>query len=422
MTLPENVHPITNPAPPIPSNLWRNRDYLLLWSGQAVSRFGSAFSGVALPFLILALTGSPQQTGIAFALGAVPYLVFSLPAGALIDRWDRKRVMIICDTGRALAIGSIPVALLLGHLTILQIDLALVMDGSLFVFFNIAEIAALPRVVNQAQLTEAMGYNQGVEYLGGLVGPPLGGALFGLSQVLPFFIDAVSYTASVLSLFAIRARFQVERAASEAPGHLLREISEGIRWLWQQRLVRFLAFTAAMINFILGGSFLITILRVRELLPADQRGALPFITGLIFGFSSVGGVIGSALARRVKSRVSIRVVAIGSLWIWSILWLTQAIAPNVIVLAAINLISPLLGPLYNAVIIGYRLALIPDALQGRVNSAIRFITFGLNPLGAVVTGVVLQRTSAVPAILGFGAIYVLVAVMVSLNRDVRAAH
>src|SRR5436853_3734320 len=114
-----------------PKSLWRNRDYMLLWSGQVVSSVGTQASQLAFPLLILALTRSPAQAGFAGALRALPYLIFSLPAGALIDRWDRKRVMILCDTGRALSMASIPIALVLGHLTILQLYLVSLVEGSL---------------------------------------------------------------------------------------------------------------------------------------------------------------------------------------------------------------------------------------------------------------------------------------------------
>src|SRR5579863_2777914 len=101
--------------------LWRNRDYMLLWSGQMVSSVGTRVSQLAFPLLVLALTHSPAQAGLIAALRGLPYALFILPAGALVDRWNRKRVMILCDTGRALALGSIPVALLLGHLSLIQL-------------------------------------------------------------------------------------------------------------------------------------------------------------------------------------------------------------------------------------------------------------------------------------------------------------
>src|SRR5713101_9557655 len=138
---------------PVP--LWRNRDFLLLLGGQAVSSAGSQVSLLAFPLLILAVTRSPVQAGLITGLRGLPFALFCLPAGALIDRWDRKRVMILCAIGRALALGSIPLALALNALTLWQIYLASLIEGSLFVFFNIAEVASLPRVVATAQLPEA---------------------------------------------------------------------------------------------------------------------------------------------------------------------------------------------------------------------------------------------------------------------------
>src|SRR5262252_8078438 len=124
---PPELPAVTHPTP-----LWRNRAYLLLWSGQAVSSVGSSASQLAFPLLILALTQSPAQAGFAGALRALAYLLLGLPAGALIDRWDRKRTMILCDIGRALALGSIPLALALHHLTMAQLYLVSLIEGTLF--------------------------------------------------------------------------------------------------------------------------------------------------------------------------------------------------------------------------------------------------------------------------------------------------
>src|SRR6476469_9697017 len=118
--------------------LWRNRDYMLLWSGQVISTLGSKASFIVFPLLILAITNSPIAAGIAGALGSIPYLIFSLPAGALIDRWNRKRVMILCDTGRAINMATLVVALALNSLTVWQIYIVAFIEGTLFVFFNIA--------------------------------------------------------------------------------------------------------------------------------------------------------------------------------------------------------------------------------------------------------------------------------------------
>src|SRR5690242_18319093 len=119
--------------PSIAPSLWRNSDYMLLWSGQVISTLGTNASAIVYPLLILALTNSPAAAGLAGAFGTVPYIVFSLPVGALIDRWDRKRVMILCDIGRGLTLASIPIAILFKVLTIWQIYAAALIEGSLFV-------------------------------------------------------------------------------------------------------------------------------------------------------------------------------------------------------------------------------------------------------------------------------------------------
>ena len=225
-----------------PKTLWRNRDYMLLWSGQVISSIGTQASQLAFPLLVLALTRSPAQAGFAGALRALPYLIFSLPAGALIDRWDRKRVMIFCDTGRALSMASIPFALAIGQLTVLQLFIVSAIEGTLYVFFNIAEAACLPRVVAKEQLPAATAQNMATDGINALIGPPLGGALYALGSMLPFLADAISYFASVISLFFIKANFQELRVAARRK--LWVEIGEGLSWLWHHPLIRFMALNA----------------------------------------------------------------------------------------------------------------------------------------------------------------------------------
>src|SRR6266516_6188555 len=187
--------------------LWLNRDYMLLWSGQIVSNIGTQVSQLAFPLLILALAGSAAQAGFAGALRALSYIIFSLPAGALIDRWDRKRTMILCDAARAISLASIPVTYALGDLTMIQIYLVSTIEGTLYVFFNIAEAACLPRVVSKEQLPAATAQNMATDGINALIGPPLGGALYSIGRLFPFLADAVSYAVSVCSLCFIKTKF-----------------------------------------------------------------------------------------------------------------------------------------------------------------------------------------------------------------------
>lgn len=399
--------------PKRPKSLWLNLDYMLLWSGQMVSNVGTQVSTLAFPLLILALTDSPAQAGFAGALRALPYLIFSLPAGALIDRWDRKRVMILCDTGRAISMASIPVALVFGHLTIIQLYLVALVEGTLFVFFNIAEAACLPRVVPREQLPAATAQNMATDGITVLLGPSLGGALYTAGRLLPFVADAVSYAVSVISLFFIKAKFQKERVAARR--NLWTEIREGLGWLWHQPLIRFIAILTGGNNLINSGYVLIIIVL------AQQQHASSFTIGLIFAVGGIGGIIGALIATPLQKRLSFAQAIIGTSWLFALCIPLYAIAPNPLMLGIITAGAFVAGPVYNVVQFSYRSAIIPDELQGRVNSVFRLIAFGGQPLGLALTGLLIQSIGVMPTVLVDAAGMVILAVAATLNAHVRNA-
>src|SRR6266566_1643037 len=401
----------TNRKRPVP--LWRNLDYMLLWSGQTVSTIGTEVSTLAFPLLILTLTGSPAQAGFAGALRAFPYLVFSLPAGALIDRWDRKRVMILSDIGRALSMASIPVAAIFWHLTILQLYLVSLIEGTLFVFFNLAEVACLPRVVEKEQLPAASAQHEVTFGITSLIGPSLGGALYSIARMLPFLADAISYGASVGSLFFIRTKFQEERV--NAPHNMWVEIREGLVWLWRQPLIRFMAILTGGFNLLLSGFALIIIVI------AQHQHASSFTIGLIFAAGGIGAVVGAIFAPAMQKRLTFAQAIIGTTVLTAVILPLYAIAPNVFFLGVITVFAYGIGPIYNVVQFSYRLALIPDQLQGRVNSVFRLIAFGGQPLGLASTGLLIQTLGVIQAILVCAAGMALFAVATIANRHVRGA-
>ncbi len=386
---------------------------MLLWSGQVISNMGSQVSQLAFPLFILLLTHSPVLAGLAGALRAFPYLVFSLPAGALIDRWDRKRVMILCDAGRALALASIPVAFAFGLLTIAQLFVVSFVEGTLYVFFNIAEVACLPRVVAKEQLPAANAQNLATDGITSLVGPPLSGLLYGIASILPFLADAVSYVVSVLSLFFIKTEFQGERAAARRG--LWIEIKEGLSWLWHQPIIRFMAILTGGNNLLGAGSILVIIVL------AQHMHASPFTIGLIFAIGGIGAILGAIIAPPLQKRLSFGQAIIITSWLFGLLTLLYIFAPNPLVLGIITALLFVGGPIYNVVSASYRLVLIPDQLQGRVNSAFRLIAFCGQPLGLAVTGVLLQTINAIPTVLIMAIGQLVLAVMVTLNRHVRNA-
>jgi predicted MFS family arabinose efflux permease len=397
-----------------PKPLWLNRDYMLLWSGQMISNIGSQISQLAFPLLILSLTGSAAQAGFAGALRALPYLFFSLPAGALIDRWDRKRTMILCDAGRALSLASIPVAYALGALTIVQLYLVSAIEGTLFVFFNIAEAACLPRVVPKEQLPAATAQNMATDGITALIGPPIGGALYTLGKFLPFVADAISYAVSVVSLFFIRVDFQKERAI--ASRKLWIEIHEGLTWLWHHQLIRFMAILTGGYNLLFAGFNLIIIVL------AQQQHASSFTIGLIFAIGGIGGVIGSIAATSIQKRFSFGQVIIGTTWFSALVLPFFALAPNPFVLGVLSALSFFAVPVYNVVQFSYRSAIIPDELQGRVNSVFRLIAFGGQPLGLALTGVLIQKIGVTQTVIICTLGMVAFALAANLNKHVRKAR
>ncbi|MBA2396842.1 MAG: MFS transporter [Ktedonobacteraceae bacterium] len=399
--------------PPVRS-LWRNRDYMLLWSGQLVSSVGSQVSQLAFPLLILALTHSPAQAGLAGALRALPYLIFSLPAGALIDRWDRKRVMILSDIVRGLALGSIPLAFALGNLTILQLYIVSTIEGTFFVFFNIAEAACLPRVVPKIQLPAATAQNQATDGITALAGPSLGGVLYAFGNAIPFLTDAISYTASVISLFFIKTQFQEKRIVVRR--HLWVEIWEGLRWLWQQPLIRFMAILTGASNLVYSGYTLIIIVL------AQNMHATPYLIGIILAISGLGAILGAIVAPYFQRNFTFGQVIIASAWFGALAIALLLIAPNLIMLTIVSFFSFISSPIYNVVQFSYRSALIPDTLQGRVNSVFRLIAFGGQPIGLALIGWLLQATGTFTAIISCFVFLAVFAILATINTHVRHAQ
>ena len=386
---------------------------MLLWGGQTVSVLGSSLSGLAFPLLVLGLTRSPAQAGLVGALGVLPYAVLGLPAGALVDRWDRKRTMVICDAVRMLAAAGIGLGILTGCLSLPLIYLASLASGTAFVFFNIAGTASLRHVVPAEQLPEAVSRNQVGSTACSLVGSLIGGALYQARQALPFLIDAVSYGASVAGLLLIRSGFGGQQAAPSRP--LRREVTEGIRWLTGQRLLRVMWALNAAMAFVGGGFTLLLILLARH------QGASPAAIGVMFSVLGLGGVWGSLLAPLIQRRFNFGEIIIGTGWIVAGLMLLLLAAPNTLALGLIAGADFVLMPACGAALQAYELALIPDELQGRVNSAFMIAAVSAAPIGRLLTGGLFQAAGGAWTIIALALCLAAAALAATMSADVRQA-
>ena len=398
---------ITSPA------LLRQRNFLLLWGGQGISIFGSMLSAIARPFLILRIGGGVSGVSIVLALTSLPFVFLALPAGAWIDRWDRKWTMIISDIARGLAIGSLMIALMIGHISLALIYASALVEGIGTVFFSLAETASLPQVVSKEQLSLATNYNQALFSIAFLAGPPLGGALFALNPILPFSSDALSFLISIISLRLITVPFQQPHTPTQA--RMFHEIGEGILWLWHDPLSRYLTVMNSLINVALGGSVLIFIRLVARALPHVSAQALPAFTGTLLTFAGIGGILGAVLCARLLQYFTLPRLISGSLWVQGGILTLLIVAPGYIGLAVLFVASYFLWPSFNAATRGYRLARIPDQLQGRVNSVYRLCGYVADPAGALLIGLLLSHAGIVVTALTRGLFILGIALLTTIT-------
>lgn len=366
--------------------LRKNRDFQTFWTSQVFSTLGTSATSVAFPLVVLLETGSAVQAGLVGFAQTLPFLIWFLPAGALVDRLDRKRIMKAAELVRFAGMSSIVVALAFGWFSLSHIMAVAFVEGSALVFFELAEAAALPHIVSKANLSKAIAQNQGRQQVANLTGPPLGGLLISVGRAVPFAFDALSYAVSFVALTLIKPTFQETRAESERS--LAADIKIGIEWLWRNAFLRTISFLVAVWNFMLMALMLTLIVRAREL------GASPAMVGVVtaaFGLGAMGGVFAAAW---VQAKLRGRTIIVGASLLWAISLLLLAYTTEPWHLAAIVTVAGAASPIFQVMIGRYRYALTPDELQGRMLSASRVIGWGAIPLGSIAAGFSIEAVGA----------------------------
>jgi Transmembrane secretion effector len=392
--------------------LRRNRDFMLLQIGQLLSHAGTQSTSIAYPLLVLASTGSAAKAGLVSFARTLAWTLLALPAGAVADRWNRRRLMMAADGVRVLAIGSLAAAILAHQIAFWAIPLVAFVEGSGAALFSAAQAGALRAVVPARQLPAAVGAQTGRQAAVGLAGPPLGGALFGLARALPFLVDAASYAFSIVSLLAMRTPFQDQRERDRSS--LRARLAEGVRFLWSRPFLRTGAVLFGLTNFIGPGVLLaVVVLGRRQGLSGGQVGALVAAFGACL-------LLGSVLSPLVRRVLPVRAVLLLELWTWLgcslfLVW------PNVFALTASILPTALAIPSTDSVVHGYRIAMTPDRLLGRAESVWTTISLLVAPLGPLVAGVLLETTSPRATIALFAAFGLLLAMWGTLSPSIRAA-
>ncbi|WP_018788864.1 MFS transporter [Micromonospora sp. CNB394] len=393
-------------------SLWRNRDFVALWSGQVISSLGTGISTTAFPLLVLAMVGGPAEAGIVGAAGSAPYLL-SLFVGALVDRWNRRAIMLSGQLVAGISLFSVTVAIWLGTLTVIHLALAAFVQGVCAVFYRVAETAALPLIVPPAQRPLAVSQSEARSRGAYLAGPPLGGVLFGLGAAIPFLVDAISYLAGAVGVLAIRRPLQGERVVTRRS--IVRDVGQGLQWLWRVAFARTAILLIAASNVVFQALVLILIVLAKD------HGGSPGEIGLMMGIYGGGGLVGAFAAGWLHRKLRPKLVLVAINWVWAALLPLLLLTSNPLILGLIAAACAFAGPLWNVVILNYQMAIVPEHMMGRITSTAIFVTSGVMPVGSLGAGFMIAEFGPVHALVVLCVIMLVIAIAAAVSPSVRHA-
>ncbi len=370
----------------IVESLWKHPDFLKLWSAQTVSALGDQFTALALPLIaVVMLKATALQMGILTAVERPPFLILSLFAGVWVDRLPRRPILMISDLGRAILLFSIPVAALGHWLRMPQLYLVALFVGVLAVFFDITYQAILPAIVHRKHLVEGNGKLEATRSIARLAGPGLAGAAIQfISAPAAILVDALSFLISGGVIGAMARRDNHGEQPSRSP--MLADIREGLSVVFGNRLLRSLVSCTATANLFGAAQFALYILFATRILALS-----PAKIGLIFSLGNVSGLLGALGARRLAMRFGLGRVIVAAILISGFGMIPVALAtPRTALplLVSASLLSSFGIPVYNINQISLRQAIVPNRLQGRMNATMRFISWGVMPLGSLASGAI----------------------------------
>ncbi|MFF3111344.1 MFS transporter [Kitasatospora sp. NPDC057904] len=372
------------------SSLFLHRDFRRLWAADAVSQLGGSVTLVALPLVAIGtLHATPFEMSLLVVCEYLAALVLGLPAGAWVDRMRQRRVMVVGDLCRAVLLGSIPVAALLGTLTLLQLYVVAFGMSVCTAFFDTAFQSHLPHLVADEQLVEGNVKLETTRSIAQVGGPGVGGIAVGaLTAPVAIVVNAAAFVLSALSLARIRTPDPRPRSGAGG-GNLRSEIAEGLRFVLGHRLLRAITISSALSNMCgtISASMLLALLAGRLHLSA-------FLCGLVFSAEAVGGLLGALCVERITAKLGQGRAMWLSMTLSSVLWLLalpmyQADGRFAIAVA-LNGLGWAGFMTFRVSSVAYRQRLCPKPLLGRMTASFRFVVWGLMPVGALIGGVLGQ--------------------------------
>ncbi|MFN8591113.1 MAG: MFS transporter [Thermomicrobiales bacterium] len=395
----------------------RNRDFNVFWLGQSLSFLGDAFSIVAIPLLVLEITGSLTQMGVVTALIGVGSLVAGIAAGPIVDRVDRRKLMIRCDLGRALVYGLVPVAWWLFGPQLGFVYAVTLIGAALAMLFGVAYITAVANLVDREQIVDANGRLQATYALAFILGPLLAGVVSSrFGPVLAIGIDGLTFIASAVSLRLLRLRQAAayRPLADEEPGGRSQEFLAGVRFLFGSSLFRWLTILTGVLVFASTGVTDLLIFYLKEDLGQTDR-----VVGIVFGIASIGTMLSGLLAPRLRRSFGFGVCYIGGFALEALALIVLGVGASLPILSAFWAVSAFGGSTRGVMTMTLRQELTPDHLLGRVTAAFWTIFAVPGPLGALVLTTFGARVGTRTTLLAVG-VMILGTAVISLFTPVRA--
>lgn len=352
-----------------------------LFVASTASNLGDGVLLAALPLLARRLTDDPLAVSAVTAAATLPWLVFGLVAGAIVDRTDRVRLMVGADVARAVLIGAFAALLAADRTSLVLAVVVVALVGVAETLFDTAAQAVIPSIVAADHLELANGRLFGAQVAANsFLGPPLGAFLFVSATAAPFALDAATFAVSAILLTRLRS----PDGASSGPrarATIRADVREGLAWLWADRGVRAFAIGAAAINIAHTGVMATVVLFVRDELGVSASGF-----GLALAGTAVGGLAGTQLAPGTVRVVGRRRAVVGAVAVFATALVVAGSTSSVIVTVAGLAAFGAAGEVWNVVAVSYRQARVPDALLGRVMASYRVIAYGAMPIGALLGG------------------------------------
>lgn len=381
------------------TGLWQDRNFLRFWGGQACSQFGAQITKLAMPVLaVLLLQATEAQVGYLSASGLAAFLLVGLPAGAWIDRMRKRRVMIIADGVRALALGTIPLLHFTGLLQLWHLYLIALVQGTATVFFDVSYQSLVPALVTGEQIADANGKLESTQQIAGLSGPAIAGWLVGLiSAPLAILATAGTYLVSLAALLLTRDHEAPRPRQDRPPLH--REIAEGLRWTLGDPLLRRIVATSGIAN--LSTTLIFTLMPIFVL---RTLGFSPARMGLLLTLMAVGGLLGAVstprLAKRFGDARLIPLAASGSALAMVLVPVALLLPSDAAfwLLAAQGMVANFNALAYNITQVTFRQRMTPTHLLGRMNASVRFFVWGVMPVAALLAGWVGSAIGIVPTL------------------------